>query len=161
MLLALGLALQIGLIAPYWVDRSYLTQEALAARVPVELVLAVAWQESRGNLDPKLRGHHCWHGLQTLADGTIAGAVHLPDCEVGRMQVKPSTARTRCKGLNIWVYSGNIKCGVKILGEDIRKYGAMRAVEKYNGSGPLARKYKEAILETVGWLTLTKTKEGL
>lgn len=154
MLALLGLVFNLGL-TPHWLDKRFISRMADSLGVDTNLSLAVAWQESGGNLNPSLRGHHCWHGVSTAVDGTVIGAVYLADCEVGRYQIKPSTAKARCRGLNIWKYRDNVICGLLILKGNLLKYGVVEAVERYNGSGPLARNYAKSIFQVVGWLTLS------
>src|SRR5207247_666636 len=106
---------QIAITLP---DQAHLTALADSANVYAPAVLAIAWEETRTNMNPHVRGHHCWWSLR-LSDSTLV-VHHEKNCEVGRFQIKPSTARHRCTGLNIWTYEGNVRCSIKMLAEATR-----------------------------------------
>jgi hypothetical protein len=120
-------------------DAYHLARLAEAERVPRVVAWAVAWQESRTNLDPRLRPAGCRN-----------------DCEVGRMQVKPSTAKRVCPTLNIWAYTGNVRCGLLYLRLLHRQTGswelAIRAYQCPTCQGPTP--YEQAVLAHVGRLSL-------
>lgn len=153
MIAALLLTLQIAMP-----DSTNLRRLADSANVPASAVLAIAWQESNANLDPRLRGHHCWWSIRR--DSATVIVHHEPDCEVGRFQIKPSTARSRCPGLSIWHYDGNVQCFLKMFREDVDRYGVIDAIRRHNGSGRSALAYTESVLATVGRLTLQQ-KDGV
>lgn len=126
-------------------DAHALALVADSAVVPRAVVWAVAFKETRQNLNPLIRGRLCvqqhprtWRAV----------------CEAGRMQLRPATARVRCPGVNILLYEHNIRCGVKILAEDGATYGWPEALRRYNGSGPMARAYRDDALRLVGLYTL-------
>lgn len=145
---------------PHWPDRAHL--DSVAGRDSL-VALAVAWQESGANLNPRLRGHHCWYSYlqynipahqDTNVVVTHKSVVHHEaDCEVGRFQIKPSTARRRCPGLNVWTYDGNVRCFVHMLEEDAAAGGMLYAIRHHNGSGPRAADYLQRVLATIGWIT--------
>lgn len=116
-----------------WPDAHYLVHQADAAGLPRALVLAVAWTESRTNLNPKLRGHHC-HAQA--------------NCEVGRYQIKPATAALRCPGFDIRRYSGNVGCWLQMAAEDYADGGTERVLKRQIGTG-LGTAYQQAYLEKV------------
>lgn len=145
----LGWLLALVLVIPHWVDKRQLGALALTAGLPEAVVLAMAWQESGSNLNPALRGHHCWN--ETVG--------HLADCEVGRFQIKPSTGKARCPEFNVFTYRGNLDCFAKAFGEDYRVYGFSGAIERWNAGGGHAPEYLEDVLAAVGWITLKE--EGL
>src|SRR3989442_6143410 len=116
-----------------WPDSARLGGLADTAGVPPAAVLALAWEESGTNLDPRLRGHRCWYQVRARTDTTVtvearrmiwstysdtitritrrAGVTHHErDCEVGRFQIKPSTARQRCPAIAVSTYAGNLAC---------------------------------------------------
>lgn len=130
-------------------DQAHLVHLADSAGLPPAVVEAIAWQESGVNLSPTLRGHHCWWSTRVGETLTIH---HERDCEVGRFQIKPSTGRARCPGLNIWVYDGNTHCFVTMFAADVRQYGLTAAIKRHNGSGRVADEYVERVYATVGRL---------
>lgn len=111
-------------------DAHYLQHVADSAGLKRSLVWAVAWTESRGNLNPKLRGHHC---------------KARPNCEVGRFQIKPVTAAYRCPKINTRTYKGNVACAMKMLAED---GGGERALRRWIGTG-LGAQYQRAYVDKV------------
>jgi len=129
--------------------------------------LAIAWEESAANLDPKLRGHHCWYSVRLDSDEWVLNAHewvvrradalwlvhHEPNCEVGRYQIKPSTARLRCPGTDVFTYSGNLACFAQMFAEDTRMGGTLYAIKRHNGRGDQADAYLKRVLSTIGWLT--------
>ncbi len=169
-----------------WPDRPRLEAMADSAGVNRKAVLAVAWEETAANMDPKVRGHHCWYTLRERTDtvrtvsfrsilwikATDADTLieirrrlrivhHEKNCEVGRMQIKPSTARIRCPGKDIFTYDGNLACFAKMFAEDAQMGntlygGTIWAIRHHNGAGPQADAYVKRVLQTIGWLTVTE-----
>lgn len=159
MIAAAALLLLQAVVVP---DSVQLRQVAVAANVPYAVVAAIALEETGANLSPTLRGHYCWYGYKSLVVNPVSNGIdtvrvvhHEKDCEVGRFQIKPSTAKGRCVGLNIWTYDGNIACFTKMFGEDTRRLGVIAAITKHNGSGLKAREYTQRVLATVGRIVLT------
>jgi|SRR5690348_15338398 len=153
-----------------WPDRAQLTALADSAHIDRRAVLAIAWEETATNLDPLVRGHHCWYTvpahwehwtvsrLFSLQDSTLVPrhAHHERNCEVGRMQIKPSTARLRCPSLDIFTYEGNLACFAKMFTEDVEIGSPLSAIRHHNGSGVQADAYVQRVLRTVGWLAITE-----
>lgn len=110
-------------------DAARIRAVAESIGVQPKVALAVAWEESRRNTDPALRG----------AEG-----------EWGRFQVLPATARRACPGLDITTYEDNVRCGLRLLRSLIRRYGAFEGIRRYNGSGPKAAAYLRRVLATIG-----------
>ena len=113
-------------------DRFHLSRLADSAGLPPAMVLAIAYVETRNNVHPAVRGAHG---------------------ERGRMQIKPSTAAERCPGLDIDTYKGNIQCSLRILSEDVRAFGPVAAIQRYNGNGEASVANAERVLALAGrWL---------
>ena len=93
---------------------------------PATRFAAIARVESGCNLNPRLRGH--------------VG-------EIGRMQIKPSTAKRRCPGVNVRAYKGNVSCALRILEENMWRMGLTDATRRYNGSGPDSYVYLYHVLK--------------
>lgn len=159
-------------------DSARLQRLADSIDVKYAAVAALAHEESVENLDPALRGHHCWwsaradsipanvdvngHERPWLSKrGVLYLIHHEPNCEVGRFQIKPSTAKGRCPGLNIWLYDGNLACFAIMFAEDVRKKDVFYAITHHNGSGPKAREYLQRVLSTVGRITLTTENQNV
>lgn len=123
-------------------DDVHLRYLALQKHLQPRAVIAIAYEESAHNLDPRLRGHFCWWKGH-----------HERDCEVGRYQIRPSTARSRCRGLNIWTYGGNTACFIKMFAEDTQRLGLERAIRAHNGSGDIAEDYLTRVLADMERLT--------
>jgi len=117
-------------VLPRCADSFHLRWGAATQHLSPQRVEAVARVESGCNLSPLLRAHACWNRV-----------VRLRDCEVGRFQIKPSTARARCRGLNVFTYSGNVACFFRMFGEDWARGGRTYATLRHNGSGPGAEHY--------------------
>ncbi len=96
-------------------DNFHLQYAAEHAGLPPERVVAIASVETRCNLSPRVRGR--------------AG-------EWGRFQIRVSTARRRCPGLNIRRYRGNVACFLVMFGQDVRRFGVTDATVRHNGYGP-------------------------
>jgi hypothetical protein len=105
---------------------------AQAEAFPPTRFEAIARVESGCNLATRLRGHHC---------------LAKRDCEVGRFQIKPSTARKRCPGYNIWTYDGNVRCALTILGDNRVLLGLTDATRRFNGAGPASFEYLYKVLK--------------
>lgn len=134
------------------------------------VALAVAWEETAANIDPKVRGHHCWYSVRIDSDDWVLNAHevvvrrtdalwlvhHEQNCEVGRFQIKPSTARLRCPGLDVFTYGGNLACFAQMFAADAKTRGTLYAIRHHNGAGPRADAYVQRVLRTVGWLTVTE-----
>lgn len=149
-------------------DRGVLTSIADAHRLNHRAVLAIAWAESGSNTNPALRGHHCWYSVpphweyrqinkdftQPYMDSLYVPrtAHHERDCEVGRFQIKPSTARRRCVGLDIFTYNGNMLCFFQMFWEDTQVGGTEYAIRHHNGSGPMTYLYRDRVFQTMGRL---------
>lgn len=113
-------------------DARFLAIEADRAGVDPRVVLAIAWEETRTNTSPTVRG--------------AAG-------EVGRFQLAPATARRYCKGLDVRLYHQNVACFFRVFRRlqdefDLPGLLPVNAIRRYNGSGPKARAYTERVLKT-------------
>jgi len=165
---------------PHWSDRDSIATAVYRAnpRASIAAALAIAWEESGGNDSmPGLRGHHCWWSVKE-SQGIPSSAVgyrldlrrlHLttdkhgvlwlsyrdPNCEVGRFQIKPSTARLRCPGWNVFTYGGNLQCFAIMFGADTDAGGTLYAIRRQNGKGGAADAYLRRVLATIGWMTIT------
>lgn len=145
-----------GQARPRWTDGVELLSVAESAQVDQRAMLAVAWEESRDNLSPHLRGHHCWYTQRIVrGDTVVVRRHHEPDCEVGRFQIKPSTAHHRCPGLDVFTYAGNTRCFAKMFAEDTARNGIAYAITRHNGRGPRAREYLTRVLAVIGWIAVT------
>lgn len=141
---------------PRWLDGVTLLDVADSVHIDDRAMLAMAWEESRENLSPSLRGHRCWYTHRmVVADSVVVRKHHEPDCEVGRYQIKPSTARRRCPGLNVFTYTGNIRCFAKMFAEDTEQHDRIYAITHHNGRGPRAREYLTRVLAVIGWIAVT------
>lgn len=107
------------LLALHCADDAHLRYLAHRDSLPAARVLSIARVESGCNLNPKLRAH-----------------ASTRDREVGRFQIKPSTARMRCPGVNVFTYAGNVACFLKMFREDVRGFGVTDATVRHNGYGP-------------------------
>lgn len=115
-------------------DAAHLAVLADSVGIPVEVSWAMAWEESRANLNPYLRGSHGERGrFQIRASG-----------RVGRM--------CDALGFNIRTYAGNTRCHAVVMRGFIAEYGLSRAIETWNGSGPGARAYKARVGATAYYL---------
>lgn len=115
-------------------DAAHLATLADSVGIPVELSWAQAWEESRANLNPYLRG---------------------PLGEWGRFQIREhSKIGHRCRQLhlNVRTYAGNTRCHAIVMRELIDRYGIASATEQWNGSGPFARAYKGRVAATAYFL---------
>lgn len=113
-------------------DDFHLRYVAEQAAIPPTRFEAIARVESACNLNPRLRAHQC-------------AAAH--DCEVGRFQIRPSTARRRCPGVNIRTYRGNVDCAVRIFGENVDRWGVTDGTRRFNGAGPKTLEYLYHVLK--------------
>lgn len=107
-------------------DALRLRAAADALGVPYRYAYAIAWRETRNNDGPWTRGAHG---------------------EYGRFQILPSTARSRCPGIDVGAYDGNVLCFMKLAREDLSACrGDVRcAARVHNGSGPRARAYADTV----------------
>jgi len=111
-------------------DARYLHQQAVIVGVPTRAVWAVAYIESRNNLSPFLRGR--------------AG-------EIGRFQIKASTARRRCVGINIWTHDGNTECFLHMFAADATAHGISEAICRHNGLARERCAYGDRVLAQWKW----------
>lgn len=116
-------------------DAGLLAVYADSARVPHVVAWAIAWQETRHDLNPALRGR--------------AG-------EVGRLQVLPSTARSRCPRLDIYTYTGNLACGMRLLRWRFEQRGSWAAAIRAYQCPKCQREtpYERSVVRQVGVFTL-------
>ena len=137
-------------------DSVALKAAADSFNVPVEIVFAVAWQETR-------TGKH-WNALGPgvidstwLADGTLR--VRRVCREVGRFQLRGcidwSTMLhdSECSYRKLRdVYSAGVHCGVRNLARLNRTWHSWVEVLRHqNGQGPLAERYVKEALAYIGW----------
>ena len=108
-------------------DASYLRATAAHEGVPPALLMAVAWEETRANLNPALRGAHG---------------------EVGRLQILPATAARWCADLDIRRYGDNVRCGCRLLRGWLWFGGWPEAIRRFNGRGPAALAYRDRVVRT-------------
>ncbi len=107
-------------------DAPVLALAAERAGVPPAFALSMAWEETRSNVSPSVRGaHHEW----------------------GRFQIQPATAASRCPGLDIRTYDGNVACAMKMLRADWERHRLWRTVARaHNGQGPPAEAYADRVM---------------
>ena len=105
-----------------------------STHVPAVIAWAISWQESRHNINPRLRGKHG---------------------EWGRFQVMPSTARAICPTLDIRTYEGNVMCGLRYLRHQFEARGTWEAaVRAYQCPRCTQRtEYERSVMEMVGRFT--------
>lgn len=131
------------------IDTTALKQASVESRVPVEVVYAVKWMETRVGRAERALGPG-----REQCDSLGCRRVCR---EIGPMQVNPCIGFNlpECKELK--AYKQNITCGVNILRYLYDRYGSWsEAVRRYNGSGPKSREYQQKALAYIGWLTLTR-----
>jgi hypothetical protein len=156
------LTLVLALALCHTPDAHRLHEYSAMYAVPLEIVERVACMESGDNLSPRLRGHRCWWSLD-LSDPSVTEVLvfpgekvvrahghtwllhHEPSCEVGRFQIKPTTARLRCPGVNVFTREGNYQCFFTMFSEDMRARGLSYAIRHHNGAGDHARWYLRRI----------------
>lgn len=117
-------------------DGVYLCAVAVDANVPPDVMVAIAWQETRNNLRQTIRGS--------------AG-------EIGRMQVslRIQWRHPACAVALLKNYASNLRCGAAILRARFDEVGSWsEALRRYNGSGMQSRKYQREILAYIGWMRL-------
>lgn len=134
-------------------DSSRLATVAAEYDVPPAIAFAVAYMETRSNVNPAVRGPG-----REQCDSLGCRRVCR---EVGRFQINPCImwGFSECKPASIRTYEGNVRCGVMIL--RAQRDGTatwVDAIRRYNGSGPKAREYTKEALAYIGWLTLRETK---
>lgn len=113
-------------------DASYLCYVGERLGIPKKVLYAIAWMETRKNLNPRIRG----------ALG-----------EIGRLQLRHKS--TVCIGLDIRTYEGNVWCGALFLLSRYNKYGSWsQAIKRYNGNGAQAELYLQRALAFIGRLTI-------
>ena len=110
------------LLALHCGDSFHLRYEARAVGLPDRRVEAIARVETACNLNPRLRAHDC--------------RAPRRDCEVGRFQIKPSTARQRCSCVDVRTYRNNVACFLLTFAEDRARFGLTDATVRHNGYGP-------------------------
>lgn len=103
-------------------------------------VLAIAWEESRANIDPQLRGTRG---------------------EIGRFEIMPATAAAFCPDLDVTRYKYNVKCALRLLRLDLLHVGLVRAIIRHNGraEGRRARAYADRVLTTIGRWSLEEATQ--
>lgn len=102
-----------------------------AAGIPYVFTYAVAWRETRNNPSPDVRG----------ARG-----------EIGRFQVMPATAKSRCGGLDVRTPEGNLACFLRMARADLagRCAGDFRcAARVHNGPGWASERYADNVMADV------------
>lgn len=131
-------------------DSLALRTMALEAKVPPMVLEAVAYVETRCNVNPLVRGPGklVWDSTGTTA--------HRRCREVGRLQLNPcafklpDSVRTS--------YTANVQYGAIRLRWLYERYGSWTlAIKRYNGAGPRAEQYLGKILYYIG----QRTVEGL
>lgn len=144
-MLGLLLALQFAPLA----DSAMVFRVADSAGVPRDIMAAVAWMETRsGTRLNEYKGP----GREQCDS---AGCKRV--CrEIGRMQVNPCIPwrHPACKQLT--QYAMNLRCGAAILLAARQRDGTwVAALQRYNGSGPQARRYLTEALAYIGWRQVT------
>jgi hypothetical protein len=144
--LALLLALQFAMPP----DSTALRAAGAEFHVPAAVMYAVAWQETRLNLSPTIRGP----GREQCDSGVGCRRVCR---EIGRFQINPCITwrHPACARDSLRLYASNLRCGAAILraARDGTSTWA-DAIRVYNGSGPRARQYAKEALSYIGWLRL-------
>ena len=117
--------------------------------VPAVVMQAVAWQETRLNLNPAVRGPG-----REQCDSLGCRRVCR---EIGRLQVNACIQwrHPACAVALLKNYASNLRCGAAILraARDGTSTWA-DAIRRYNGSGPHSRQYMKEALAYIGWLRL-------
>ena len=127
-------------------DTLALKQASVEARVPVAVVYAVKYMETRVGRAERALGPG-----REVCDPMC----HRVCREIGPMQVNPCIHfdLPGCNALK--VYAQNLTCGAGILGYLYGRYGSWgEAIRRYNGSGPRSWEYQQRALAFIGWLTL-------
>lgn len=101
-----------------------------ALNFPREYAYAIAWHETRANVDPRVRGK--------------AG-------EWGRFQIMPSTARERCAGMDVTTAHGNRACFFKMTRDDYLKCGGdwWCVAKRHNGGSAYANRAMRTVQQLV------------
>lgn len=156
-MLKLLLVLQ-GVFSPLQ-DSVALKATADSFHVPVEVVYAVAWMETRTGVR--------WNALGPgkidstwLADGTLRirrvcrelGRFQLRGCQDWkRLLLDPICSYEKLRNL----YRVGVHCGVRNLRRLFVIYGDWyEVIKRQNGSGPLAEAYRREALAYLGWRKL-------
>lgn len=87
--------------------------------------------------------------------------------EIGRMQINPCDDKgvrrsvwgwltPHCRLTNLTKYDSNLRCGAAILAyrHATNEGSWFKAIERYNGTGPKAREYRERVERLVGRMTI-------
>ena len=163
-MLSLLLVLQGMMFTPLQ-DSVALKATADSFNVPVEVVYAVAWMETR---DGKR-----WNALgpgvidsSWLADGTLR--VHRTCRELGRFQLrgcvnwKSLLVDPVCSYEKLrTVYGIGVHCGVRNLRRLFERYGSwLETIRRQNGNGSKAEAYLRDALMYLGWRKLSETTIG-
>uniref|UniRef100_A0A6M3KXQ1 Putative transglycosylase n=1 Tax=viral metagenome TaxID=1070528 RepID=A0A6M3KXQ1_9ZZZZ len=116
--------------------------KSVTPNVPPNLMWAIAYVESRHNLDPSLVAHGCASS----------------NCAVGRMQIKPNTAKRYCPRLDIYTYYGNIKCSARILRAHYAATGSwdLAAAWYHSRTPEVHEPYLERVLRRMGRYSYTE-----
>lgn len=136
-------------------DSSALRRAGAEFNVPASVMYAVAWQETRSNVNPAVRGPG-----REQCDSLGCRRVCR---EIGRGQVNPCIVwkHPSCRRELLRVYEHNIRCMAAILRAAHDGASTWQdAIRKYNGSGPRARQYAKDALSYIGWLRLLELEEG-
>lgn len=117
-------------------DAKYLAWQARAHGIDPRVVLAIAWEETRRNTDPSVRGQ--------------AG-------ETGRFQLSRATAKHYCPAADIRLYHANVACALRLMAQlqarhDIPGLLPIHMIRRYNGAGPKAEAYTARVLRSVAAL---------
>lgn len=112
-------------LGPLTAEQRFLVRSAIRESVPPVVALEMAWEETRRNTHPLIRGAHG---------------------EWGRFQIKP----LHCDG-RVKTYSQNVACYFRLMrSHEIACGGWVCAIERYNGRGPRARAYRDRVLARIG-----------
>lgn len=133
------------------VDRFYLESVAHEVGVPTQVMLAVAWQESRSGA----KGNDYRGPGREQCDSLGCRRVCR---ELGRGQVNPCIHWNLPGCGELHVYRLNVRCMAWILRAQRAKHGSwVAAIKHYNGSGPSADRYLQQALAFIGRMTLEET----
>jgi hypothetical protein len=132
-------------------DTVTLQQAGNRAGVPVEVMYAVKWMESRVGRAERVRGPG-----REQCDSLGCRRVCR---EIGPYQLNPcinwSWLGMHCDQGHIREYYHNVSCAASLLSYlYTRHHSWPEAIRRYNGSGPKSREYMQRALAYVGWLSL-------
>lgn len=114
-------------LGPLSAEQRFVVRRAMSYGVPSVVALEMAYEETRTNLNPRVRGRHG---------------------EWGRFQIRPLI---HCPRHNLARYGDNVDCYLRLMTAHRLTCGAWScAIQMYNGRGPMARAYRDRVLARIG-----------